>query len=142
MSNSKPLAQSPSKSPAVTALEIEQSAQRDRPTDLDAGLEATFPASDPVSSTSAGVASGDLHRKEAPDADAPRVDEALNAILAHRNDPYVDARESAAALQAEARSLGYRGQDVVDGMRERIKKQPIQAIALAALAGFVYGMVR
>lgn len=95
------------KSPAVIAFEIEQATKREEADDFDAGLQATFPASDPVSATAAGMPAGEANRKTVGDADAPRVDEALNAILAHRNDPYVETREQAAALQEEARSLGF-----------------------------------
>jgi ElaB/YqjD/DUF883 family membrane-anchored ribosome-binding protein len=131
-----------SKSPAVIAFEIEQATKREEADDFDAGLQATFPASDPISATAAGMPGGEANRKTVGDADAPRVDEALNAILAHRNDPYVETRERAAALQEEARSLGYRGQDVVSSARRQIRDQPMRAVALAALFGFVYGMIR
>lgn len=130
------------KSPVVTAFEIEQATQNGGPDDLASGLEATFPASDPVSLTSAGVPGGEFNRKTAGDADAPRVDEALNSILAHRNDPYVETREHVAALRDEARSVGYRGRDAVASIRREIRHQPMRAIGVAALVGFVYGMVR
>ncbi len=130
------------KSPAVTAFEIEQATKREEADDFDAGLQATFPASDPVSATAAGMPGGEANRETVGDADASRVDEALNAILAHRNDPYVETRERAAALQEEARSFGYRGQDVVSSARRQIRDQPMRAVALAALFGFVYGMIR
>lgn len=130
------------KSPAVTAFEIEQATKREEADDLDAGLQATFPASDPVSATAAGMPGGETNRKTVGDEDTPRVDEALNAILAHRNDPYVETRERAAALKEGARSLGYRGRDVISSARRQIRGQPMQAVALAALFGFIYGMIR
>ncbi len=73
---------------------------------------------------------------------APRVDEALDSILRHRNDPYVEPREHVAALREEARSLRYRGSDIADGIRKKIEAKPLQAVGVAALIGFVYGMIR
>lgn len=130
------------KSPAVTSLEIEQEALRGQPQDIDSSLEATFPASDPIAATAAGVPTGHAEKKETADTDAPRVEEALQSILEHRNDPYVEPREHVAALRDEALSLRDRGADALANVKRRIRRQPLQAIGIAALAGFVYGMVR
>ena len=127
------------KSPAVTSLEVEQEALRGRRPDIDTSLEATFPASDPISATAAGVPTGHAEKES---ADAPRVDEALQSILKHRDDPYVEPREHAAALRDEALSLRDRGADALANVKRRIRRQPLQAIGIAALVGFVYGMVR
>ncbi len=126
-------------SPAVTSSEIEQEALRGQRQDIDTSLEATFPASDPIAATAAGVPTG--HTKK-DIADAPRVDEALQSILKHRDDPYVEPREHAAALRDEALSLRDRGADALANVKRRIRRQPLQAIGIAALVGFVYGMVR
>lgn len=55
------------KSPAVKSMEQEQAASRkqDRKGELDKGLEDTFPASDPVSTTVTTVSSGRADTEEA-----------------------------------------------------------------------------
>lgn len=123
------------KSPAVNALNAEQARQRSASA-LDEGLEDTFPASDPVSATTTAVPSGTgLPAK----SDAPRVDEALESILEHRDDPYVEPREQLAELRDEAESLQYRAGDNV---RDRIRRNPWQAVGLAAAVGFIVGVTR
>ncbi|WJH38460.1 hypothetical protein N7E02_07525 (plasmid) [Aliirhizobium terrae] len=123
------------KSPAVNALEAEQAQQRSAGA-LDEGLEDTFPASDPVSATTTAIPSGTgLSVK----SDAPHVDEALQSILEHRDDPYVEPREHLAALRDEAESLQYRA---ADNVRDRIRRNPWQAIGLAAAVGFIVGITR
>lgn len=124
------------KSPAVEALEAEQA--RKRSVDpLDEGLEDTFPASDPVSASTTAIPSGS--RRKAEPSDAPRVDEALESILEHRDDPYVEPREQLAALRDEAESLRYRA---AEDVRSRIRSNPWQAVGLAAVVGFIVGMTR
>ncbi|MDP9837025.1 ElaB/YqjD/DUF883 family membrane-anchored ribosome-binding protein [Neorhizobium huautlense] len=127
------------KSPSVTSLQTEQEALGGRRQDIDTSLEATFPTPDPITATAAGVPTGQAEKGV---ADAPRVDEALQSILKHRDDPYVEPREHAAALRDEALSLGDRGADALADVRRRIRRQPLQAIGIAALLGFVCGMVR
>lgn len=124
------------KTPAVEALEAEQARQRSV-NPLEEGLEDTFPASDPVSATTTAMPF-DGHR-EAERSDAPRVDEALESILEHRNDPYVEPREQLAALRDEAESLRYRA---AEDLRSRIRGNPWQAVGLAAVVGFIVGMTR
>lgn len=123
------------KSAAVEAFEAEQVRQRSTSL-LDEGLEETFPASDQVSATTTSIPSGTGRRAA---SDAPRVDQALESILEHRNDPYVEPREQLAALRDEAESLQYRA---TDNVRIRIQRNPWQAIGLAAVVGFIVGITR
>ena len=62
------------KSPAVESMQQEQAAQRKKTTKshLDKALEDTFPASDPVSTTSTGIPSG---RTDADEADRVKKDQ-------------------------------------------------------------------
>ena len=54
------------KSPAVKSLEIEKARQRDaKKSELDKGLEDSFPASDPVSSTVSTIPTGRADADEA-----------------------------------------------------------------------------
>lgn len=154
---------SQSKSPAVTALEQEQSKQRRRgENELDAGLKATFPASDPVSATFTSVpASGQAPKRPRPggEVDAPLVDIALASVHGSGNSGLssLSPDEELAALRAELarinesvaeigsaslRILGARGEDLIKDARERIRTRPIPAIGYALLAGFVYGIIR
>lgn len=61
------------KSPAVESMKQEQAEQRKKAArgPLDKGLEDTFPASDPVSTTSTGIPSG---RTDADEADRVKKD--------------------------------------------------------------------
>ncbi len=70
---------------------------------------------------------------------APRVDEALESILEHRQDPYVEPREEVAALRDEVQSLHYRA---AADIRSRIRSNPWQAVGIAAAVGFVVGITR
>lgn len=123
------------RSPAVDALELEQARQRNADP-LDEGLEDTFPASDPVSVLATGTASGAGLLMS---SDAPRVDQALEAVLKHRDDPYVEPRAQLAALRDEVESLQHRA---ADDVRSRIRNNPWQAVGLAAVAGFIFGIAR
>lgn len=127
------------KSPAVKSLETEQNKPRGSSDELRDGLEDTFPASDPVSATgtttSGSAAEADNTSREIP-SDAPRVDEALNSILAHRNDPYSGPRENMVAVREEVSSLGYR---TADDLRSRVRENPWGALAIAAVVGFLAG---
>ncbi|WP_371072613.1 MULTISPECIES: hypothetical protein [unclassified Sinorhizobium] len=55
------------KSPAVKSVEQERAAsrKRDKKGELDKGLEDTFPASDPISTTTTAVSSGRADTEEA-----------------------------------------------------------------------------
>lgn len=134
------------RSPAVESLENEENIKRHQPDALDEGLESTFPASDPVSATTTAIPRGTTTGLNATASDAPFstpfVDEALKSILKNRNDPYVEPRETAAALGQEVESLAYRGADIADNLRSRVRARPLQALGIAALIGFAWGITR
>src|SRR5689334_5554140 len=121
-------------SPAVESLENEQSNAGHRRQALQEGLEGTFPASDPVSSTTTAMSAGYTRpsSRRALRSDAPRVDEALDSILEHRNDPYIEPREQVAALRDEVESLRLRA---AADIRSRIRSNPWQTVGLAAAVG-------
>lgn len=127
------------KSPAVESLESEQgkaSANRDKLRD---GLEDTFPASDPVSvtgTTTSGSGPEVTGAAEKIVSDAPRVDEALNSILAHRNDPYSGPRQNIVAVREEVSSLSHR---TADDLRRRVRENPWGTLGMAAVFGFLLG---
>lgn len=127
------------KSPAVRSLESQQNEPAVSSDELRNGLENTFPASDPVSATGT-TTSGSPSEADGPleevASDAPRVDEALNSILAHRNDPYSGPRENLVAVREEVSSLGYR---TADNLRRRVRETPWSALGAAALVGFLAG---
>jgi ElaB/YqjD/DUF883 family membrane-anchored ribosome-binding protein len=124
------------KSPTVEALEAEHARHRSVNL-LNEGFADTFPASDPVSVTTSAAPPGS--RSKAAISDAPRVDEALESILEHRGDPFVEPREQLAALRDEAQSLRYR---VAEDVRSRIRSNPWQAVGWAAVVGFIVGITR
>jgi ElaB/YqjD/DUF883 family membrane-anchored ribosome-binding protein len=128
-------------SPAVESLEAEQSTGAPGRENLQEGLEGSFPASDPVSATTTAIPSGltPQSTQRALGSDAPRVDEALETILKHRNDPYVEPREEVAALKEELESLRYR---VTDDLRNKIRANPWQAVAVGGAIGFLVGLTR
>jgi ElaB/YqjD/DUF883 family membrane-anchored ribosome-binding protein len=130
-----------SKSPAVNSLPNEQSLQRLDPDPLQEGPEDTSPASDPVSATGNSFPAGatSVNRNEDTVSDAPRVDEALEAILENRNNPYVETREHVAAARDQIDSI--RDRTAAD-IRSRIRNNPWQAVGIAALAGFLFGLTR
>lgn len=72
-------------------------------------------------------------------SDAPRVDQALSSVLEHRNDPYVEPRETLSALQEEVGSFRYRASDEV---RFQIRKNPWQSVGIAVFVGFLFGITR
>lgn len=123
------------KSAAVEAFEAEQT-QQGSTNLLDEGLETTFPASDPVSATTTAIPPGTGRRAS---SDAPRVDQALESIVERRNAPYVEPRDQVAALRDEVESLQYRA---TDNVRNGIRRNPWQAIGLAAVFGFIVGITR
>jgi ElaB/YqjD/DUF883 family membrane-anchored ribosome-binding protein len=128
-------------SPAVESLENEQSIGAPGRDELREGLQETFPASDPVSATTTGIPSRSTppSTQRARGSDAPRVDEALESILEHRNDPYAEPREQIAAVRDEVESLRYRA---ADDLRGKIRANPWQAVALGATIGFLFGLTR
>jgi hypothetical protein len=151
-----------SKSPAVIALEQERAGQKAQNSDaLEAGLEATFPASDPVSSTVTSIPTGAALPPSADQVAAnetPLVDIALASVREHKDiAASVSPEEELAALRSEVnrlsesvaeigsasvRILRARSEDMLEDARDRIKAQPVRAVAVAMLAGFLFGAVR
>jgi ElaB/YqjD/DUF883 family membrane-anchored ribosome-binding protein len=97
-------------------------------------LEAKEPAIPVVAESSSTTVSGPLHT-----SDAPRVDQALSSVLEHRNNPYVEPKETLSALREEVDSLRYRASDEA---RFQIRKNPWQAVGIAVFVGFLFGIAR
>jgi ElaB/YqjD/DUF883 family membrane-anchored ribosome-binding protein len=95
-------------------------------------------ATEQTTSVSTG-ASSSLSPDPLHTSDAPRVDQAMNSVLEHRNDPYVEPKESLSALREEVASVRYRASDEV---RFQIRKKPWRAVGIAACAGFLLGITR
>jgi hypothetical protein len=102
----------PPKSPAVEALEQEQARQsRDVGSELEDGLKATFPASDPVSATTTSIPTGiapSPPKEVGFGSDAPLVDKALAATRElEQTDAtsFASSREELEALKAEGARL-------------------------------------
>ncbi len=157
-------------SPAVQSIKKEQAAQRNRrrKSELQEGLEDTFPASDPVAATSTAIPSGTVPpsaarrgtgsgRTDALANEFPLVEEALEATQAQEDDDFQVRPEEVRALRAEVARLKdsvlelasgttrvakARAQDAVSDVEERIREQPWKAIGLAAVTGFLWGLRR
>jgi ElaB/YqjD/DUF883 family membrane-anchored ribosome-binding protein len=149
-------------SPAVVALEQERAGRQiDNPDALQAGFEGAFPASDPVSSTITSIPPGSVtpfSAEPGTTAEAPLVDIALASVQEHRGvTSSVSPDEELAALRAEVnrlaenaaeigsasvRVLRAKSEDVLEDARTRIREQPLRALALALVAGFLFGAVR
>lgn len=148
-------------SPAVSSLHEEQARQRTAPSELDEGLDETFPASDPVSMTSTTTAGTPGEKEEQAEKDpAPKVDEALAAVrqrsrAGSRSTDF--ASDEIRAMRAEvdgmlgsanevARASGRVTRHKVRSLRktvsDQVRKHPIQALSLATIVGFIWGMTR
>ena len=152
----------PTKSPAVVSLEQEKAAQSQtrRNDEVEVGLEDTFPASDPVSATSTASASSSRRAAGSTGVDAPLVDEALASVRDQSGADYetsVAPDDEIRALRSEISDLNARlaeigsasvrvakaqTSDLVDNGRRRIQANPMRAVGLAALAGYVWGLIR
>ena len=148
-----------SMSPAVASLHDEQARQRTGKEDLQTGLEDTFPASDPVSQTSPTTATATTEPAEEQETeDTPKVDEALAAVRARHDDPETGREmEEIRALRSELGRITGSAQEMISGSARvakseidsvqntvirQVRKHPLQAIGLAALLGYVWGMTR
>jgi hypothetical protein len=101
-------------------MENEQALQRDRAadSDLDKGLEDSFPASDPVSMTGTSIPSG-------------------------RTDPDQAERTKAASdLDVPASIAGAKAQTVLGDIKTAIRERPLAAIGVVAAIGFLWGLTR
>jgi hypothetical protein len=152
----------PKNSPAVRSMEIEQAAQRKRALkgDLETGLEATFPASDPVSATHTTVPSGRtdtdaadrVRQKSEGEDDYALVDQALRSTGKGRH-----AFDGVSALGRDVDRLGDTASEIASGAKSlaksefrayvqdieaRIRERPIAAVAIVAALAFVFGATR
>ena len=155
-------------SPAVRSIKKERARQRTGvgKSQLDEGLEDTFPASDPVAATDttvagrAGIASGNRQsaRSDALNDEFPLVEEALQSTRekADEEDTQVYPGELH-ALKAEVARLREtvttlasgttrvakaRAQDALDDVELRIRERPWKAVGIAAILGFFLGLRR
>ncbi len=155
-------------SPAVRSIKKERARQRtgEGKSQLDEGLEDTFPASDPVAVTDttvagrAGIASGNRQsaRSDALNDEFPLVEEALQSTRekADEEDTQVYPGELH-ALKAEVARLREtvttlasgttriakaRAQDALDDVELRIRERPWKAVGIAAILGFFLGLRR
>ena len=110
------------KSPAVISMETEQARQRNAEAkgDLEAGLEDTFPASDPVSMVSSGVPAGRADVKE--------------AVRVHRS-------EDAYTTEPAATTSGDGGR-LLANVEALIRENPWTALGAVAMIAFVWGATR
>ena len=154
------------KSPAVQSLQREQASQRERGLKgaLETGLEDSFPASDPVSVTHSSVSGGRADVDEAErvllehgdeDAvDAARKSTGEDRDAFARSDP---RNRNMRALRRDAAHIAETASEVVSGakalakaevrgamggIKERIREQPIAAMAVAAALAFIFGATR
>ncbi|MGR9224827.1 hypothetical protein [Rhizobium leguminosarum] len=159
----------PNESPAVQSMRKEQAEQRKqtRKGELDKAIEDTFPASDPVSATHTSIPAGrsDVEAaervKREPDPtkledEFPLVDQALRSTSEAARSSDID-REKMRALQKEAGRTAESASDLASGtarlakaeartfvhdLEDRIRRQPLTAVAIVAGIAFVFGATR
>jgi hypothetical protein len=147
-------------------MELEQADQRERAAKdgLDAGLEDSFPASDPVSATHTAVAAGRTEVDEAVrirdqpgiQEEFPLVEEALRSTGEgrHTSDAVSDGvgalrrqvdhiSGTAAEVASGATSLAKAEvRSFVKDVEAKIRERPIAAVAAVAAIAFVFGATR
>jgi len=159
----------PNNSPAVQSMRDEQERQRAGASGgtLDKGLEATFPASDPVSATITSIPAGRAEiAGEAPskrgvaelaeDRDYPLVDAALQTRPPVESE-ILDTSEEVRALRRDVARLRENILEVTEAgvelikaearsavrdVEDRIRERPLAAVGIAAVLGYVWGMTR
>ncbi|MBW6425523.1 hypothetical protein KX729_29345 [Rhizobium sp. XQZ8] len=158
----------PSNSPAVQSMREEQDRQRGAKSAsaLEKGLEATFPASDPVSAAITSIPAGRAETADvgssaraaelAADRDYPRVDAALNSQSLLETE-ILDASEEVRALRRDVARLRETLLEVAEGgvaimkaearsavrdVKARVRQRPLAAVGVAALIGYVWGLTR
>jgi ElaB/YqjD/DUF883 family membrane-anchored ribosome-binding protein len=155
-------------SPAVQSMREEQKQQRATASadTLDAGLEATFPASDPVSATITSIPTGSAETITrdaaegaadlAEDRDYPLLDDALQNRPPVRSE-ILNGSEEVRALRRDVARLRENLLEVVEGgvdlvkaearssvrdVEDRIRARPLAAVGIAAMLGYVWGLTR
>jgi ElaB/YqjD/DUF883 family membrane-anchored ribosome-binding protein len=110
----------PKTSPAVQSLENEQARLRDRAvdSDLDKGLQDSFPASDPVSMIRTSVASGQTDPNQA------------EWTLAEPN-----FSPPGSTARANTRT-------VFEDLKTVVRERPLAAIGVVAAVGYLWGLTR
>ncbi|ASS53351.1 hypothetical protein [Rhizobium leguminosarum] len=159
----------PNESPAVQSMRKEQAEQRKqtRKGELDKAIEDTFPASDPVSATHTSIPAGrsDVEAaervKREPDPtkledEFQLVDQALRSTGEAARSSDID-REKMRALQKEAGRMAESASNLASGtarlakaeartfvhdLEDRIRRQPLTAVAIVAGIAFVFGATR
>ncbi|WP_312407709.1 hypothetical protein [Rhizobium sp.] len=158
----------PSNSLAVQSMREEQDRQRAAggADTLDKGLEATFPASDPVSATITSIPTGlaesgvavrsNAAMELADDGDYPLIDKALESRSVVEPEVLYDSEE-VRALRRDVDRLKENVLEVAEGgvdllraeartavrrVEKRIRDRPFAAIAIAGVLGYVWGMTR
>ncbi|WP_327212258.1 hypothetical protein U8Q06_09495 [Rhizobium beringeri] len=159
----------PNESPAVQSMRKEQAEQRKqtRKGELDKAIEDTFPASDPVSATHTSIPAGrsDVEAaervKREPDPtkledEFPLVDQTLRSTGETARSSDVD-RQEMRALQKETGRVAESASDLASGtarlakaeartfvhdLEDRIRRQPLTAVAIVAGIAFVFGATR
>jgi hypothetical protein len=156
-------------SPAAQSAKLEQAAQEEQSLkgDLDKGLEDTFPGSDPVSATHGAAPAGRAYSDEADrargqpdkDEDYPLVEQALRFTgEGRRSTDSSDAgRHNVRALRRHAGRIAETASEVASGtaflaktearsfirnIEDRIRDQPIAAVAFVAVLAFIFGATR
>ncbi|MBY2915975.1 hypothetical protein [Rhizobium leguminosarum] len=162
----------PNESPAVQSMRKEQAEQRKQTRDgqLDKSIENTFPASDPVSATHTSISAGrsDVEAaervKREPDPtkledEFPLVDQALRSSgeAARSSEGFAVDRQEMRALQKEAGRVAESASELASGtarlakaearsfvndLEDRIRRQPLTAVAIVAGLAFVFGATR
>jgi len=153
------MADDPGKSPAVQSMRKEQAQQRRRARkgELEAGLEDTFPASDPVSVTHTAIPAGRTDVESAGRVNASPDPYAVGDDRSEAHDKREIVRNNVRALRHDAvkvkDSLSEAAAGSVDVVRERtrgvledientIRERPITAMAVVAAVAFVFGATR
>ncbi len=158
----------PTTSPAVQSVKAEQKRQHTAASSssLDKGLEATFPASDPLSATvtsipagsgeSAGAGLSGRAADLAEDRPYPLVEEALQS-RSPMGPEVLDAGEEVRALRRDVARLRENLLEVTEGgvelvkaeaksaarhVEKRIRERPFTALCVAALVGYLWGLNR
>jgi ElaB/YqjD/DUF883 family membrane-anchored ribosome-binding protein len=155
----------PNESPAVQSMRKEQAEQRKQAQkgELDKAIEDTFPASDPVSATHTSIPAGRsdveaaerVKREPDPtklDEEFPLVDQALRpSSETARSSEKMRALQKEAGRMAEsasglasgtARLAKAEARTFVHDLEDRIRRQPLTAVAIVAGLAFVFGATR
>ncbi|MBB3544231.1 hypothetical protein [Rhizobium sp. BK399] len=153
------MADDPGKSPAVQSMRKEQAQQRRRARkgELEAGLESTFPASDPVSVTHTAIPAGRTDVESAarvstaPDAYDVGVDRSeahdkreivQNKFRTLRHDAVTVKDSLSGAAAGSVDVVRVRTRRVLEDIENTIRERPITAMAVVAAVAFVFGTTR